>query len=53
MIVADLGAGSGFMTMRLARLVSPGGMVYRRRKINVSQVIAGQMVGVRQTGDRI
>ena len=28
MIVADVGAGSGFMTMRLARLVSPGGMVY-------------------------
>jgi ubiquinone/menaquinone biosynthesis C-methylase UbiE len=28
MIVADVGAGSGFMTMRLARLVSPGGKVY-------------------------
>ena len=28
MIVAEVGAASGFMTMRLARLVSPGGMVY-------------------------
>jgi putative transposase len=30
-----------------------GRICYRRRKINVSQVFAGQMVGVRQTGDRI
>jgi predicted methyltransferase len=28
MVVADVGAGSGYMTTRLARLVGPGGMVY-------------------------
>ena len=28
MTVADIGAGSGYMTMRLARLVAPGGTVY-------------------------
>lgn len=28
MVVADVGAGSGFMTTRLARLVAPGGKVY-------------------------
>ena len=28
MTVADIGAGSGYMTMRLAKLVAPGGMVY-------------------------
>ena len=27
-IVADLGAGSGYFTVRLARIVSPGGKVY-------------------------
>jgi putative transposase len=30
-----------------------GRICYRRRKINVSQVFAGQMVGVRQMGERI
>ena len=28
MVVADVGAGSGYMTTRLARLVGPGGKVY-------------------------
>ena len=28
MVVADVGAGSGYMTTRLARLVGPGGRVY-------------------------
>lgn len=28
MVVADVGAGTGYMTMRLARLVGPGGRVY-------------------------
>jgi putative transposase len=30
-----------------------GRICYRGRKVNVSQVFAGQRVGVRQTGDRI
>ena len=30
-----------------------GRLCYRGRKVNVSQVFAGQLVGVRQTGERI
>ena len=36
-----------------ATVTTCGRVCYRRRKINVSPVFAGQMVGVRQTGDRI
>src|SRR5207245_4392552 len=36
-----------------ATVTTCGRICYRRRKINVSQVFAGQMVGVRQVSERI
>jgi putative transposase len=36
-----------------ATVTTWGRVCYRGRKVNVSQVFAGQRVGVRQTGDRI
>ena len=36
-----------------ATVTTCGRICYRGRKVNVSQVFAGQRVGVRQTGDRI
>ena len=36
-----------------ATVTTCGRICYRTRKINVSQVFAGQLVGVRQVGDHI
>jgi putative transposase len=36
-----------------ATVTTCGRICYRGRKVNVSQVFAGQLVGVRQTGERI